>query len=134
MWALGHSSVQQLPWKMVQGKTVHDYPQHLHGSGKEHQKAAEQNTPGGGAMDSEAPAVSVFDRDEMVAIESWDQILDLPEGVLVIKSSGNWVSRLAIVSVIAHHCKLRATRVYICPDDVCWDCVSRCLPHSIYIY
>ncbi|KLU92095.1 hypothetical protein MAPG_11042 [Magnaporthiopsis poae ATCC 64411] len=134
LWALGHSSVQQLPWKIDQGRTVHDYPQHLHGSGKEHQKAADGNRPGGDTAGSEVPAVSVFDRDGMMAIESWDQILDLPEGVLVIKSSGNWVSRLAIVSVIAHHCKLRATRVYICPDDVCWDCVSRCLPHSIYIY
>ncbi|KAL8392525.1 hypothetical protein RB595_002642 [Gaeumannomyces hyphopodioides] len=132
--ALGHSGTQQLPWKIVKGRAVHDYPQELHGDGKEHQKSAGPNAPGGDATDGEAVVLSVFDRDEIVAIESWDQILDLPEGVLVIKSYGNWISRLAIMSVIAHHCKRRATSVYICPDDVCWECVGRDTPHSVYIY
>ncbi|KAL8305624.1 hypothetical protein RB597_003614 [Gaeumannomyces tritici] len=132
--ALGHFGLQQLPWKTVQGRAVHNYPQELHGDGEKHQNSAGREAPGGDETGGEATALSVFDRDEMVALESWDQILDLPEGVLVIKSYGNWISRLAIMSVISHHCKLKATRVYICPEDVCWECVRRDTPHSVYIY
>ncbi|KAL8418594.1 hypothetical protein RB594_001989 [Gaeumannomyces avenae] len=132
--ALGYFGLQQLPWKTVQGRAVHDHPQELHGDGEKHQNSAGREATGGDETGGEATALSVFARDEMVALESWDQILDLPEGVLVIKSYGNWISRLAIMSVISHHCKLKATRVYICPEDVCWGCVRRDTPHSVYIY
>ncbi|KAL5866636.1 hypothetical protein MGG_09129 [Pyricularia oryzae 70-15] len=74
--------------------------------------------------------------DGMLLIETWDQILDLPEGWLVARACGNWVSRLAIASVAALHCRLREKRVYICPQDKdwCWLCLEEEHRNAIFVY
>ncbi|KAK4206319.1 hypothetical protein QBC37DRAFT_133716 [Rhypophila decipiens] len=61
----------------------------------------------------------------MKTIATWDQVLDCDEGLIVVKAHNNWVGRLAVVSVLSHHCKLRQKRIVICPgsESVCWECV-----------
>ncbi|KAI1123405.1 hypothetical protein F5Y10DRAFT_286217 [Nemania abortiva] len=68
------------------------------------------------------------------SLETWDQILDCPVGVLVIRSSKNWIARIAIVAVLAQHCRLRSKRIYICPENTCWDCVQPLATNVIYVY
>ncbi|KAI1414979.1 hypothetical protein F5Y13DRAFT_196976 [Hypoxylon sp. FL1857] len=70
----------------------------------------------------------------LMPIETWDQILDCSEGALVTRSSGNWVSRVAIVAVLAHHCKLESKRIVICPRNVCWNCIEIPDQNVIYVY
>jgi len=61
---------------------------------------------------------------QMQAIETWDQVLDCEEGLMVVKSHKNWIARLAVVCVLSHHCRLRHKRIVICPEAVCWECVN----------
>jgi hypothetical protein len=73
----------------------------------------------------------------MQAMESWDQVLDCEEGLVVAKSHKNWVGRLGVVCVLSHHCKLRHKRVVICPETVCWECVrltSNLNQNTIFVY
>ncbi|KAL5906102.1 hypothetical protein ACKVV1_010508 [Pyricularia oryzae] len=72
----------------------------------------------------------------ILSVETWDQILDLPEGWVVARAYGNWVSRLAIASVAALHCRLREKRVYICPQDKdwCWLCLEEEHRNAIFVY
>jgi len=73
----------------------------------------------------------------MKAVETWDQVLDCDEGLMVAKSHRNWVGRLAVVCVLAHHCKLGQKRIVICPETVCWECVKPTLnltQNIIFVY
>ena len=70
----------------------------------------------------------------ILSLETWDQIFDCPDGILVTKSHGNWVARLALVSVLAQHCTLLAKKIIICPEKVCWKCVEFPPCNAIYVY
>ncbi|KAI1370974.1 hypothetical protein F4677DRAFT_450808 [Hypoxylon crocopeplum] len=69
-----------------------------------------------------------------ISVETWDQILDCSEGVLVTRSFGNWVSRVAIVAVLAQHCRLRSKRIVICPQRMCWKCPKIPAHNIIFVY
>ena len=71
---------------------------------------------------------------QILALETWDQILDCPDGIVVTKSHGNWVARLALVSVLAQHCKTVARKIIVCPDKVCWKCVNFPSINVVYVY
>jgi len=58
-----------------------------------------------------------------LSAESWTDILDPPKEVCVVRAHGNWIGRLAIVSVLSQilprdqgHC------IVVYPEEVCWDC------------
>ncbi|KAI3323540.1 hypothetical protein HD806DRAFT_535367 [Xylariaceae sp. AK1471] len=71
----------------------------------------------------------------MMSLENWEQVLDCPSGVVVTRSTGNWVARLALVAVLVQHCKLESKRIYVCPKDTCWGCVKPEEEHNvIYVY
>ncbi|KAI0469993.1 hypothetical protein GGR56DRAFT_668311 [Xylariaceae sp. FL0804] len=71
------------------------------------------------------PQPSVPPADAMV-LEKWDQILDCPGGIMVTSSSGNWLARTAIVSMLANHCRLESLHIFICPDtECCWECIQK---------
>ncbi|KAI0538353.1 hypothetical protein GGR58DRAFT_501346 [Xylaria digitata] len=69
-----------------------------------------------------------------VSIETWDQILDCPAGLVVTRSFKNWVARMAIVAVLAQHCRLKSKRIYICPENMCWGCLPNLENNVIYVY
>ncbi|KAI8632448.1 hypothetical protein F5Y19DRAFT_462881 [Xylariaceae sp. FL1651] len=72
---------------------------------------------------------------EIMSLETWDQILNCPDGAIVTRSSKNWVARLAISAVLAQHCRLESKRIYICPEDTCWSCVDPSPKENIiYVY
>ncbi|KAI0127508.1 hypothetical protein BJ170DRAFT_375533 [Xylariales sp. AK1849] len=59
------------------------------------------------------------------AIETWDQVIDCPEGASVARAHGNSLSRLALAAVLAEHCSLQDKRVVICPQGIiCWRCME----------
>ncbi|KAI0149263.1 hypothetical protein BJ166DRAFT_470165 [Pestalotiopsis sp. NC0098] len=69
------------------------------------------------------------------ALETWDKVLDCPEGILVAKCHNNWVARLALAAVLSEHCQKTARSIVVCPPNVCWQCLdidySR---NTVYIY
>ncbi|KAI0115618.1 hypothetical protein GGR51DRAFT_546383 [Nemania sp. FL0031] len=69
-----------------------------------------------------------------LSLETWDQVLDCPVGVLVTRSFKNWIARIAIVAVLAQHCRLSSKRIFICPENTCWDCVRPLDTNVIYVY
>lgn len=60
--------------------------------------------------------------DELLSIETWDQVLDYPDGSAVVRCFGNWVGKLAIVSVLCQHIMADDRPVIICSKKVCWQC------------
>lgn len=62
--------------------------------------------------------------DGAVAVETWDQVLDVPEGTVIVRSSGNWLARLALVSVLSQHSQRQLRPIVIWPSRLCLGCVS----------
>jgi hypothetical protein len=60
---------------------------------------------------------------KVAVVDSWEDILDYPDGVPVIKASGNWVARLAATSLLVQIPTRPADRVSICPTGICWQCL-----------
>ena len=71
------------------------------------------------------------------SIESWDEVLDPPKAPSIIRASGNWSARLAIVAILFQKFKDSisessegwvaaplgsATSIIVCPRSVCWKC------------
>lgn len=71
---------------------------------------------------------------DIQALETWDQVLDCPEGILATKSHGNWAARMALVCVLAQHCQGSLRRIVICPPSVCWQCIDTSVRNTIFIY
>lgn len=67
---------------------------------------------------------------EMIAVDSWNELLDPPYGPFVVRTGGNWIARFAASAVafqkMANHSKSFA--ITVCPAEVCW----RCLPLNFY--
>ncbi|KAI1129801.1 hypothetical protein F5Y10DRAFT_145672 [Nemania abortiva] len=62
--------------------------------------------------------------DLVVALDTWDEVLDCPQdGFTIIRSQGNWIARLAIIGMLAHH-KAVFERVFVCQRSLnpCWHC------------
>ncbi|CAI6230367.1 unnamed protein product [Periconia digitata] len=65
------------------------------------------------------------DMGKVTVVDSWDELLDPPEGVFVIRTGGNWVARLALTMVAHHQLKKLGDdfQVIVCPNQACWKCV-----------
>jgi hypothetical protein len=61
---------------------------------------------------------------KMAVVDSWEDILGYPDGVSVIKASGNWVARLAATSLLVQIPTRPVSRVTICPAEICWQCIQ----------
>jgi len=63
----------------------------------------------------------------ITVIDTWDELLDKPDGVVVVRTGDNWVARLASTLVIQQ--RMRKTTVNyditVCPVDVCWTCLDQ---------
>ncbi|KAI1169838.1 hypothetical protein F4777DRAFT_571680 [Nemania sp. FL0916] len=63
-----------------------------------------------------------------IALDTWDEVLDCPQdGMVVIRSQGSWIARLAIIGMLAHNRKV-LSKVSVCPENSskgCWRCLSR---------
>lgn len=71
----------------------------------------------------------------MTSLDTWDEILDSPQnGLLVIRTRGNWMARLAVIGILHALAKEKETAhdrthqsVTLCPEktdtEVCWQCL-----------
>ncbi|ETS85041.1 hypothetical protein PFICI_03066 [Pestalotiopsis fici W106-1] len=64
------------------------------------------------------------DRDEMISIENWNQVLDQVDGSAVVRCFDNLVARLAVVSALCQHSKANDRPVVVCSKRMCFRCVS----------
>ncbi|KAH7408157.1 hypothetical protein DE146DRAFT_711785 [Phaeosphaeria sp. MPI-PUGE-AT-0046c] len=73
---------------------------------------------------------------DIVAVDSWDELLDIPEGVFVVRAGDNWVARLALTLVAYQRLQQISTAfaVTICPANVCWSCTKRSFRRHAFIY
>ena len=58
-----------------------------------------------------------------ISIDNWEEILDPPTGLGVVRATGDWITRLSAVAVATQ-------KKYLClvvRDDIpiCWDCIRR---------
>ncbi|CAM1502514.1 Fc.00g044980.m01.CDS01 [Cosmosporella sp. VM-42] len=73
----------------------------------------------------------------MTSVECWDELRDLPPGIVVVKAHGNWVARLAAATYLAQSAKQgnkKIQRITLCPSRMCWACHEPKFPSNIYIY
>ncbi|KAI8634936.1 hypothetical protein F5Y19DRAFT_485897, partial [Xylariaceae sp. FL1651] len=85
----------------------------------------------------------------LTSLDSWDEVLDLPRGDVIIRAKGNWSARLALLCVLAHRLPTpfnatdvsersrsdfsRKMTIIICPKEVCWSCICGHMnSHSLY--
>lgn len=76
---------------------------------------------------------------EIISLENWDEILDMPGSISVIRARGNSSARLAVASVLAQLQSKELTRkIWICPPKgkICCFCpsISRKAENDIYVY
>lgn len=70
----------------------------------------------------------------LISLESWDEVLDLPDDICVVRASGNWIARLAITCVLARKSASQKVRITVCPSSVCWHCVKHQGFPIVYVY
>ncbi|PSN61771.1 hypothetical protein BS50DRAFT_639055 [Corynespora cassiicola Philippines] len=58
------------------------------------------------------------------SVDSWDDVLEHPADRFVVRAHGNWLARLATVSVLSQVIdEKEGGRITICQLDTCWDCL-----------
>ncbi|KAK2791998.1 hypothetical protein FQN52_004104 [Onygenales sp. PD_12] len=71
----------------------------------------------------------------IIAVECWDDILDNPDGVFVVKAHGNWIARLAITAVLAEHSRTKKDlKITVVPNSVCWKCLAKKYTRRAFVY
>ncbi|KAI1328451.1 hypothetical protein F5Y16DRAFT_154986 [Xylariaceae sp. FL0255] len=66
---------------------------------------------------------------ELISLDTWEELLDLPPSVGVFRSRSNWVARLAAASILCQQKKVDSA-IVIGGQEFCWNCLMRCYgPH-----
>ncbi|MCJ1247754.1 hypothetical protein MMC30_004969 [Trapelia coarctata] len=66
---------------------------------------------------------SSFEKGSPISIDSWEDLLDAPESVGIVRAHGNWIARLAATAVLARITK--TGHILILGDKGgCWKCQS----------
>ncbi|KAH3948728.1 hypothetical protein HBH53_098360 [Parastagonospora nodorum] len=73
---------------------------------------------------------------DIIAVDSWDELLDKPDGVFVVRVGNNWIARLALTLVAYQRLQQTASKfaVTVCPADVCWTCTQQSFEHHAFIF
>ncbi|RSL70908.1 hypothetical protein CEP53_001767 [Fusarium sp. AF-6] len=61
--------------------------------------------------------------EDILSLESWEEILDPPPSVGVIRSNRNWVARLAAITILAQQSHENAA-VLLGNEPICWRCLE----------
>ena len=56
----------------------------------------------------------------IVTIDCWDELLDHPGTIAIVRAKGNWLARLAVVAVAFQ----RKQQIFIANNSICWACVK----------
>lgn len=60
---------------------------------------------------------------QLTAIDSWEEFLESPDSVAIVRAQANWQARLAAVALGIQ----RGHEVLILPEKTCWNCVHTTL-------
>lgn len=71
----------------------------------------------GGAVSEKSSAIQDSD---FTMVDTWSEILDRPESVAIIRSSGNWIGRLATTALSLQ----MGCDTVIGSEKFCWECVK----------
>lgn len=74
--------------------------------------------------------------EDITAVDSWDELLDKPDGVFVIRAGENWVARLALTLVAYQQLQktYKTFAITLCPPEVCWTCTQQSYQHHAFIF
>ncbi|OJJ69529.1 hypothetical protein ASPBRDRAFT_209089 [Aspergillus brasiliensis CBS 101740] len=70
------------------------------------------------------PPLDDSDHDDYFSVDNWDELLDAPEGVGIVRAHGNWAARLAAVSILYQKGQGHSIGVFG-PDKVCFRCFRK---------
>jgi hypothetical protein len=72
----------------------------------------------------------------LVAVGCWEDVLDYPPGIIVVKANGNAVARLAVTAFLAQHPQRPAARISVCPSNtnLCWECIRQQYDYNVFVY
>ena len=70
----------------------------------------------------------------ILSVECWEDVLDCPEDIAVVRAYGNWAARLAVCAVLAQNRRTKFGRASICPSRICWKCLKVEHKSTTYIY
>jgi hypothetical protein len=72
----------------------------------------------------------------MVSVECWDELLDPPTGLFVVRAHKNWTARLAITTFLIQRRNETGISfpVTVCPESVCWSCVRQHFSSHAFIF
>lgn len=65
----------------------------------------------------------VESHEDLVSIDSWEELLDLPPCTGVLRAKGNWVARLAAAAVLAQQ-ENDNRAVIVGVEKICWRCLE----------
>lgn len=75
--------------------------------------------------------------EDILSLESWEEILDPPPSVGVVRSNSNWVARLAAITILTQQSHDNAV-ILVGNEPICWKCLEDlysepepCLPSFI---
>lgn len=73
---------------------------------------------------------------DIIAVDSWDELLDKPDGVFVVRAGNNWIARLALTLVAFQRLQQTVSKfaVTVCPAEVCWTCTQQSFQHHALIF
>jgi hypothetical protein len=57
----------------------------------------------------------------LISIDSWDELLDMPAGNIIVRAHGNWLARLAAATISIQ----KRRRTVFLPPITCWQCLGR---------
>jgi len=58
---------------------------------------------------------------ELTAIDNWQEVLDPPLNMAVVRANGNWIARLALAAAMHG----RGNGAIIASEKICWKCVGQ---------
>jgi hypothetical protein len=73
---------------------------------------------------------------QYISVDTWNELLDPPDSIAVFRARGNWVARLAAVSILRQ--KANGNTIVLGESQVCWDCFENefdfeVLEHPLYM-
>ena len=72
--------------------------------------------------------MNTYSGQDVTAVDSWNELLDAPAGLFVVRTGDNWVSRLAATLVAYQRMESRSPTKFVicvCPHEVCWTCAKK---------
>lgn len=72
----------------------------------------------------------------IIAIDSWVELIDQPDGVFVVPTGNNCVARLTL-NLVAYQRLLQTSTTFVvtvCPSGVCWTCIQQSFIRHVFIF